>query len=384
MTPDGASTVISERILRVGPIGFDEFVELALYAPGAGFYATGGVAGRSGDFLTSPEVGPLFGAVLARALDAWWEALGAPDPFVVVEAAAGSGALARDVLAAEPRCGPALRYLMVERSDTIRELQPATVPVEPAGDVLGPMSDADDDDGDGPAGLPGRGPRVASLGELPVGPLTGVVLANELLDNLAFSLLERAVDAWWEVRVGVGGRGEGFVEVLTPAPPALSEVASRLAPAAVPGARIPVQTSAATWLRDALRLLHRGRVVVVDYGATTPELAQRPQGEWLRTYRRGGPGGPPLERPGTQDITCEVCEDQLARVWQPDVARHQASFLEEHGIGELVDRARVAWQQGAAAGTMASLRARSRMTEAAALTDPAGLGGFRVLEFVKS
>ncbi len=87
-----------------GPIGFDEYVAQALYAPGLGFYAGGGGAGRRHDFLTSPEVGPLFGAVLARALDSWWDGFGRPDPLVVVEAGAGPGTLARSILAAAPRC----------------------------------------------------------------------------------------------------------------------------------------------------------------------------------------------------------------------------------------------------------------------------------------
>ncbi|HQV56377.1 MAG TPA: hypothetical protein PKV27_00085, partial [Ilumatobacteraceae bacterium] len=77
-----------------GPIPFDEFMSLALYGV-AGFYSVGGRAGRRGDFITSPEVGPLFGAVLARALDAWWADLGSPDDFTVVEVGAGPGTLAR-------------------------------------------------------------------------------------------------------------------------------------------------------------------------------------------------------------------------------------------------------------------------------------------------
>ena len=71
---------------------FDEVMELALYHPVGGFYEGGGRAGRGGaDFITSPEVGGLFGAVMARALESWWEALGRPDPFLVVEAGAGRG-----------------------------------------------------------------------------------------------------------------------------------------------------------------------------------------------------------------------------------------------------------------------------------------------------
>jgi SAM-dependent MidA family methyltransferase len=381
-----AADLVRERIRRLGPIPFDEYLELALYAPGAGFYAATGEAGRGatggGDFLTSPELGPLFGAVLARALDSWWEELGGPDPFVVVEAAAGTGTLAKAVLASAPECAPALRYLLVERSDRLRERQPSVLPVEPAATVLGPMAPADEEDGDGAQALPGGGPRVASLGELPAGRFTGVVVANELLDNLPFALLERTKAGWSEVRVGEAANGDArFVEVLTPAEAADAEHASRLVPAAAVGARVPLQRAAVDWLRGALRMLHRGRVVLVDYASTTPELASRPQDEWLRTYRGGQRGGHPLDRPGSQDLTVEVCVDQLSRLQAPDRHRPQHEFLRDHGIDVLTDEARAAWRAAAARPDLAALAARSRVDEAAALLDPAGLGGFRVLEW---
>ena len=97
-----------ERIHREGPLPFDAFVEVALYGDG-GFFSSGHGAGRAGaDFVTSPEVGQLFGALVARYLDRVWDELGCPDPFVVVEAGAGRGALALAVLAAAPR--PLVRW----------------------------------------------------------------------------------------------------------------------------------------------------------------------------------------------------------------------------------------------------------------------------------
>src|ERR1700737_3331149 len=112
---------LAERIHRQGPIPFDAFVEAALYDPTDGFFARGRGAGRAGrDFVTSPEVGSLFGALVARALDDAWDAMGALDPFLVVDAGAGNGRLARDVLRAEPRCARALRLVLVERSRALR------------------------------------------------------------------------------------------------------------------------------------------------------------------------------------------------------------------------------------------------------------------------
>src|SRR5690242_21647066 len=98
-------------------------MEEALYGDG-GFFASGHGAGRGGrDFMTSPETGPLFGVCVARALDRMWRALDEPDPFLVVEAGAGSGRLAREILRAEPDCKRALRYVLVERSAALRAAQ---------------------------------------------------------------------------------------------------------------------------------------------------------------------------------------------------------------------------------------------------------------------
>src|SRR5204863_494423 len=198
--------------------------ELALYHHEAGFYGRGGHAGRGGgDFITSPEVGPLFGAVLARALDAWWDELDRPDPFVVVEAGAGAGTLARAVLDARPSCAIALRYVLVERSLVLRRRQAERLSLEPARLALGPVGPDDPDLGRRP--IAGLGPLVTALAELPAGPFTGVVLANELLDNLAFRLLERTHEGWAEVRVG-----ERLDEVVVPAEADVAAEARHLVP----------------------------------------------------------------------------------------------------------------------------------------------------------
>jgi SAM-dependent MidA family methyltransferase len=221
--------------------------------------------------------------------------------------------------------------------------------------------------------VPGVGPLVTSLAELPGGPFTGVVLGNELLDNLAFRLLERTGDGWSEVRVT-----EALDELLVPADPELATEAGRLAPHAAPGGRIPLQHRAGWWLREALGSLDRGRVMIVDYADTTPSLARRPWHEWVRTYRAHGRGGHPLEELGLQDITCEVAVDQLPRATHD---RSQAEFLRDHGIDRLVDAARHAWAERAHIGDLEALKHRSRVSEGDALTDPDGLGAFRVLEW---
>ena len=363
--------IVTERARRLGPIPFDEVVDLALYHPEHGFYCSGGAAGRSGDFLTSPEVGPLFGHVLANALDHWWHELAEPDPYVVVEAGAGAGTLARHVLDTGPACATALRYVLVERSERLRDAQHTRLPMEPARQVLGPAVVTDPDEGPHPQA--GIGPLVTSLAELPQRSFTGVVVANELLDNLPFDLLEKDSWGWAEVRVDNELR-----EALVPAAADLALHAERLAPDARPGARVPLQRTAAAWLRGALAVLDRGRIVAFDYASTTPGLARRPWTEWVRTYRSHGPGGHPLDHLGEQDITCEVAVDQLP---SPDSVTRQADFLRAHGIDGLVDAARAGWQERAHIGDLQALRQRSRVNEGAALTDPAGLGAFKVLEW---
>jgi len=361
-------------VRRVGPLRFDELVELALYHGAVGFYERGRHAGRAGDFITSPEVGPLFGAVLARALDAWWDELRHPDPFVVVEAGAGAGTLARAVLDARPACASALRYVLVERSAVLRRRQAEQLPLEPARLALGPAGPDDPDLGR--LTVPGLGPFVTALAELPAGPFTGVVLANELLDNLAFRLLERTGGGWAEVRVG-----EQLDEVLVPAEADVVAEARRLVPDAEPGARIPLQHQAQAWLRQALALLGAGRVVVVDYADDTASLARRPWSTWVRTYRAHGRGGHPLEHLGEQDLTCEVAVDQLSHVRAPSADHSQAEFLRAHGLDALVAHARDAWLARAGVGDLEALKQRSRIVEAQALSDPSGLGAFRVLEW---
>lgn len=316
--------------------------------------------------------------MLARALDAWWNGLGRPDPFVVVEAGAGTGALCRAILDAHPACERALHYVLVERSERQRAEQARLLPLEPARQVLGPAVAADPEEAAHP--VAGTGPVVTALDELPAGSVTGVVVANELLDNLPFRLLARRSDGWDEVRVGLDG--SRLVEVPVPAEPGVALAADRLAPGAPAGGRIPLQEAAARWLREALALCRRGRVVVFDYAGTTADMATRPQPEWLRTYRDHRRGGHPLEAPGDQDITCEVAVDQLAAVRPLAADRTQAAFLRDFGIDELAAAARAGWRARAHVGDLQALRHLSRVHEASALTDPAGLGGFRALEWV--
>jgi SAM-dependent MidA family methyltransferase len=381
----GASERIVQRIRREGPISFDVFVELALYGEG-GFFTRARGAGRGGrDFVTSPEVGPLFGALVARALDGWWHDLESTDPFLVVEAGAGRGRLAHDVLAAGPECARALRYVLVERSPALRAQQRELLRVEPFEDALGPVVRTDDD-----ASLPvtGMGPIVTALDELPAVALDGVVLANELLDNLPFRIVERTGDGWAEVRVALDG--DELAESLVPALAELAAEADVVAAdaAVMPGVRLPVPTGIPEWLQACATALRHGVLVIVDYLASAAELVDRGADGWLRTYRAHGRGSAPLATPGDQDITVDVPLEYLVHAatragFRLTTDLTQADWLASLGIESLVAEARAGWQARAHVGDLEAVRQRSRVTEAAALVDPGGLGAHRVLVFTR-
>ena len=317
-------------------------MELALYGV-EGFYtkADGGSAGRRGDFITSPEIGPLFGAVLARFLDAEWERVGRPDPFRVLDLGAGPGTLARSVLAASPECRNALRYTAVEVSTSQRERHPE---------------------------------GVDSRADLPDEAFDGVVIANELLDNIPFRL---AVfdNGWREAYVDVGTDGR-FVERLSfPFDP----VPSCLPAAGAFGARAPLIDRAVDTIERTRRLVRAGSVVAIDYATPiTAMLAGRPWRDWLRTYRGNERGGHYLVAPGTQDITVEVPIDQLP---EPDSVRTQSQFLQRWGIDDLVEEGRRIWTEQAAQPGLHAMKMRSRISEAEALLDVDGLGNFLVAEW---
>jgi SAM-dependent MidA family methyltransferase len=324
------------------PVPFDEYMREALYGE-HGFYTRpgGGHAGRRGDFLTSPEVGPLFGAVIANYLDAEWTRIGRPKKFTVVDAGAGPGTLARSILAARPSCSDALDYVAVEVSAPQRERHP-----------------------DG----------ITSQAMMPTGPLDGVVIANELLDNLPFRLA--VFDSGWrEAFVTIDAAGapsEMLSAPFDPPPP-------QLLASATLGARVPLVEQASNFVEETRQLLRSGSLLVVDYGVPlTAELALRPWREWLRTYRRNERGDHYLAAPGSQDITTDIPFDQLP---EADAMRTQAQFLQRWGIDELVEEGKRVWEAHAARPGLEAMKMRSRISEAEALLDPTGLGNFLVAEW---
>ncbi len=321
---------------------YADLVEVALYDADYGFYASGGRAGRRGDFLTSPEVGPLFGHVVSHAIDAEWDRLGQPDDFTVVDFGAGPGTLARSILAASPRCGRQLCYQAIERSTLQREQHPE---------------------------------GVVSLEELTdehIGSgTTGVVIANELLDNLAFTPVRWDDDGTALFSTVDLGEDDELIEVFAPEP-------SRSASQLIADRSVVDQTDAGVWVRHMTEnVLARGKVIVIDYARLRTEDVE------IRTYSEHGRAGEPLESLGAKDITVDVDLEAIQRfAGTASAISQQHEWLRTHGIDALVEQGRATWEREAAVGGLAALRAKSRLREAGSLCDPVGLGGFTVAEWV--
>jgi len=323
-----------------GAISFQKFMEMALYSPN-GFYSTSVRAGRRGDFITSPEVGPLFGCVLARAIDNEWQRLGRPKKFTVLEVGAGPGTLARGILGTQLECRGSLDYIAVEVSSAQRASHPG---------------------------------EVVSLAELPVDSFDGVVLANELLDNLAFRLF--VYDTSWQ-EAFVTKRDENFLEVLRNT----NDTPNWLPKTAKHGARVPVQDQALKFLSSALDLIEHGALLVFDYCLSSHEAISGPWRDWLRTYSRHQAGEHYLRNVGEQDITSHVMLDQIDLFFRPDNVSTQAEWLVRNGIDDLVEEGKQYWKANAARPNLEAVKMRSRVAEAEALCDPTGLGNFKVLEW---
>lgn len=279
--------LIIDRIATSGPLTADRFMDLALYEPGLGYYATREVrSGRSGDFYTSVDVGPLFGELLAIQLHEMWGLLDEPASITLAEGGAGSGRLARDVLGAIAREHPsfydAVELRLLETSRLARLAQRTTLGTH-AGRLTGHA-------------LPER--------------FSGIVYCNELLDALPTHVVVMTDHGLREVCVDAqDGR---LVEVLAePSTPRLGQYLARAGARLERGWRAEVNLRAVDWVRDAARRLTRGFLVVIDYGHEAHELYSRRHATGTLTgfkrHQSDHGGGPTwLEEPGMQDLTAHV------------------------------------------------------------------------------
>lgn len=299
-----------------GPLPFDQFMALALYAPGAGYYAHGSrkfgqLPGSGSDFVTAPELSPLFGQTLAVQVR---EALAHSGTDEVWEFGAGSGALAEQLLQA---LGEGVRYTIVDLSGALRERQRAR---------LAPW-----------------GARVRWLSELPP-RMEGVVVGNEVLDAMPVKLLLRKDGRWHErgvYRTPEAGGALAWVDTPTALRP----------PVAIAGTHdylTEIHPQAQAWVRTLAERLVRGAAFLIDYGFPEAEYyhPQRHMGT-LMCHQGHRADADPLVAVGDKDITAHVDFTGIALAGQ-DAGLHvlgytsQAHFLLNCGLGPRMEAASLA------------------------------------------
>jgi SAM-dependent MidA family methyltransferase len=345
---------LRNQIAASGALPFEEFMAACLYDAEGGFFTAGPVRSEEeGDFLTSPEVSRWFGRTLARHVAAERERLGWPEGFAVAEVGAGSGSLLEGLRAALADVPPDVWAADV--SPAARQRLMVSLGVDRV---------------------------VAGIEELP-DEIVGVIVANELIDNLPASLAVRNADGWEERWVGPGEAGE-LALVAAPARPEVAAWADAYAPGTPEGGLVEVQLAAARWLTAALDRLTTGILLVVDYGGTAEELAPRRTRGTLRTYRAHHLGPDPLLAPGATDVTVDVNFTAMAAVAEAAGAGvellRQDDYLAHWGLRDVLAELRrreLELAQGDQA--MARLAVRAERTDAETLLHPRGLGDFRVL-----
>jgi SAM-dependent MidA family methyltransferase len=316
---DALQRLIAAEIERhSGTIPFERYMELALYAPDLGYYSGGAAKlGKDGDFTTSPEMTPLFGAALAQVAIAIM-AQSAPQ---ILEFGAGTGALARDMLTELKRAGVRVeRYAIVELSGELRARQELA------------LRDF---------------PQVVWLDDFPPA-FDGVVIGNEVLDAMPVSLVRKTDASWCELQVGITDGAFGFQATAAGAP-LMAQILSQIPDAgSLPdGYMTEVHGVACGFIASLARMLkagNAGAAILIDYGFPAHEyyFDQRASGTLMCHYRHHAHADP-FYLPGLQDITAHVDFTAMAVAAQDgglDVLAYmsQASFLIGAGIGDLLLR----------------------------------------------
>ncbi|MEA2023755.1 MAG: SAM-dependent methyltransferase [Actinomycetota bacterium] len=357
------------QIRADGPMPFEEYMAACLYDEEFGFFATGPLRSvKSGDFLTSPEVSPWLGRMLARFVAREEERTGA-DPFRVVEVGAGSGSLLKPLMETLLDVPPAEGRGEAERSDAggpsyaFHAIEASPAARDALADLLGPAN------------------VYTSLDDLP-DHFDGVIIVNELLDNLPVALAIRSGDGWVERWVGATDDRFGFVTA--PARPDVAAWCDAYAGTVPEGGMVEVQLAATEWMRTALQHIDQGTVVVIDYGGTAEELEPRRTQGTLRTYRSHHLGPDPLLEPGATDVTVDVNFTAMLAAAESAGAtaelHRQDDFLANLGLRETIRDLRHRERDLARSGeTMERLIVRSEATDAETLLHPRGLGDFRVM-----
>ncbi len=275
--------LIRARIARAGGwIPFSQFMALALYAPGLGYYAAGAhKLGRGGDFVTAPELSPVFGACLATQCA---EVLSACPAGEILEVGAGSGVLARDVLQALARQGQLpTRYRILETSPDLRERQQA---------LLDPVARE--------LGVP-----IEWLDQIAEQSFSGVILANEVLDALPVDRFRHGPSGL--EAMGVSSEDVGLAWCAKPADQALHTAVTALELDLDLEVTCEYCPSMSAWLSAIAAPLSFGALLLIDYGGARREVyhPSRVDGT-LSCFHRHLQHNDPFTRVGLQDMTAWV------------------------------------------------------------------------------
>ena len=314
--------LIRERIHEEGgSISFERFMEMALYEPGLGYYSAGATRfGAAGDFITAPHVSPLFSRCLARQCRQALAALTGGD---ILELGAGSGVMAQDLLLElEALDGLPERYLILETGADLRRRQQELFSFR----------------------IPHLLPRITWLETLPEQPLSGVIIANEVVDALPVTRV--AVDKGELRELCVGHDGDDFFWIEAPCgddrlTTAWERIAADL-PLPLPGPyRTELNLRATAWMRSVCEILKQGVMLLIDYGYPRHEYyhPQRDRGALLCHYRHRAHEDP-FFYPGLQDITASVDFSALAQAALENGLRltgytSQAHFLIGCGLADI-------------------------------------------------
>ena len=381
--PDSFNPILFQRIAnRISEtpqqrITFVDFMELALYDPEHGYYATNQVQiGVAGDFFTSPHLCPDFGELLAEQFLDMWRVMGQPETFTLVEMGAGQGLVAADVLKYLATRKPsvdesddyatfwaALRYLIVEKAEGLIAAQQR---------LLKPFQFAPDK------------VQWLSFEQLPEAGMVGCFFSNELVDALPVHQFVVQDGALQEVFVTVDAESRSLTEVIsTPSTDCLAEYLAGqdidISAGYENGYRSEINLAALDWLETVSHKLERGYVLTIDYGYLAPQYysPQRQQGT-LQCFRRHGAHQDPYAYLGHQDITAHVnfsaLEKQgLAQGLTSMGYTQQGLFLMALGLGD-----RLVTNNNTSDITQLNEVIRRRET-LQSLINPLGLGGFQVL-----
>lgn len=326
---------------------FAAFMHAALYDPADGFFV-GAPVGETEHFVTSPHVSPVFGSLLAVQLEDAWEALGRPSPFTVIEAGAGDGTLAEQIRAASggTEWAPDLRYICLEQSPVARGAIGAR-------DLV----------------------AAATIEEAAPEPITGVVIANELFDNLPFHRVRLDGDRLLEVFVGE--RDGRLVEVLGEA---TDEARAAIGAGLQAGSEQPSSPAARATATSLARILARGYFFAIDYGfvaGEVPSPVRGYRGQKLVTDLLADPGGSDVTGPVDFDALADTVRAAGLTVWGPVTQRDALLAL---GYRKMLDTLRERQAELERAGRWRwSVAVWNQRGETAMLIDPKGLGSLKVL-----